>query len=198
MAAGARLRPTAAGAGSGPQTEPRADPHLASRPGSPPRSLRITGWAYVPAMDIARRRNTTKLVVLVPRGRRRPPLVLPARPVHRPDVTAASGQDRYSYDWSGFSCDISARLFRTGRRWLTGTWDCFVLVRGRAVWRPARLHVAGPLPGDPGPREIAPGLILGAQWTGGRLQVLAGRRPDAEPGRQAAPVRTEPAMTEPL
>jgi CDP-glycerol glycerophosphotransferase len=184
--------------GSGSQADSQTDPQLASQSGSPPRSLRITGWAYVPSMDIARRRDTTKLVVLVPRGRPRPPLVLPTRQVHRPDVTAASGQDRYSYDWSGFSCDISARLFRSGRRWLTGTWDCYLLVRGRAVWRPARLHMAGPLPADPGPREIAPGLILAAQWTGGRLQLRAGPRQGAEPGRQAAPVRTEPAMTEPL
>ena len=155
---------------------PQAGPPSRSRPAA----LRITGWAYVPAMDIARRRNTTKLVVLVPRGRRRPPLVLLARQLKRPDVTAASGQDRYSYDWSGFSCDLSTRLFRSGRRWLTGTWDCYVLVRGRAVWRPARLHVAGPLPADPGPREIAPGLTLAAQWTGGRLQVRLGRDPGAD------------------
>jgi hypothetical protein len=109
--------------------------------------------------------------VLVPRGRRRPPLVLPARSVRRPDVTAASGQERYSYDWSGFSADISTRLLRAGRRWLTGTWDCYVLVRGRGVWRPARLNVAGPPPADPGAREIAPGLRLGAAWTGGRLEL---------------------------
>jgi glycosyltransferase involved in cell wall biosynthesis len=154
---------------SGPQTGPLSRPW--------PTALRITGWAYVPAMGIARRRNTTKLVVLVPTGRRRLPLVLPARQLRRPDVTAASGQDRYSYDWSGFSCDLSTRLLRSGRRWLTGTWDCFVLVRGRAVWRPARLHAAGPLPADPGPREIAPGLTLTAQWTGGRLQVRLARDP---------------------
>ena len=132
-------------------------------------------------MDIARRRHATKLVVLVPRGRRRPPLVLPARQLKRPDVTAASGQDRYSYDWSGFSCDLSTRLLRSGRRWLTGTWDCFVLVRGRAVWRPARLHTAGPLPADPGPRLIAPGLTLSARWAGGRLEVRLGPDPAAGP-----------------
>ena len=46
-----------------------------------------------------------------------------------------------------------------------------MLVRGRGVWRPARLNVAGPPPADPGTREIAPGLRLGAAWTGGRLEV---------------------------
>ena len=129
--------------------------------GPRPAALRITGWAYVPSMDIARRRNTTKLVVLVPRGRRRPPLVLPARQLMRPDVTAASGQDRYSYDWSGFSCDISTRLFRSGRRWLAGTgtatcWCGVARCGGRpGCTRPARC------PPIPGRGEIAPGLTLG-------------------------------------
>ncbi len=163
------------------QPEPEPGRPAGPQAGSRPAALRITGWAYVPSMDIARRRHATKLVVLVPRGRRRPPLVLRARQLKRPDVTAASGQDRYSYDWSGFSCDLSTRLLRSGRRWLTGTWDCFVLVRGRAVWRPARLHAAGPLPADPGPRLIAPGLTLAARWTGGRLEVRLGPDPAAGP-----------------
>jgi len=152
--------------------------------GPRPDALRIEGWAHVPSVDIGRRRHTAKLVVLVPRGRRRPPLLLPARSVRRPDVTAASAQDRYSYDWSGFRCDIGTRLFRAGRRWLTGTWDCYVLVRGRAVWRPARLHVAGPPPADPGSREVAPGLRLGAAWTGGRLEVRLGEEGQAGPGEE--------------
>ncbi len=153
--------------------------------GPRPDALRIEGWAHVPSVDIGRRRHTAKLVVLVPRGRRRPPLLLPARSVRRPDVTAASAQDRYSYDWSGFRCDIGTRLFRAGRRWLTGTWDCYVLVRGRAVWRPARLHVAGPPPADPGSREVAPGLRLGAAWTGGRLEVRLGEEGQAGPGEES-------------
>ena len=142
-------------------------------------SLRIEGWAYVPSMDISRRRDATKVVALVPRGHRRPPLVLPARQVRRTDVTEASGQDRYRYDWAGFSCDIPARLLRTAGRWLTGSWDVVVLVRGRGVWRPARLHAAGPPPADPGPREVAPGIQAGPEWTGGRLQLRV--RPAAKP-----------------
>ncbi|HEX5188821.1 MAG TPA: bifunctional glycosyltransferase family 2 protein/CDP-glycerol:glycerophosphate glycerophosphotransferase [Streptosporangiaceae bacterium] len=137
-------------------------------------SLRIEGWAYVPSMDIGRRRDATKMVALVPRGRRRPPLLLPVRQVRRQDVTAASGQNRYRYDWAGFSCDVPGRLLQGGGRWLTGTWDVVVLVRGRGVLRPARLHTAGPPPADPGVREIAPGIQAGAAWTGGRLQLLVG------------------------
>jgi CDP-glycerol glycerophosphotransferase len=144
-----------------------------------PGALRVEGRAHLPSVDVGARRRTTKLVVLVPRGgRRRPPPVLPARSVRRPDVTAASGQDRYNYDWSGFTCDIGAGLFRAGRRWLAGNWDCYILVRGRASWRPARLHVAGPPPPDPGPREIAPGVWLSVAWTAGRLHLGLGARPD--------------------
>ncbi len=144
-------------------------------------SLRIEGWAYVPSMDISRRRDATKVVALVPRGHRRPPLVLPARQIRRTDVTEASGQDRYRYDWAGFSCDIPARLLRTAGRWLTGSWDVVVLVRGRGVWRPARLHAAGPPPADPGPREVAPGIQAGPEWTGGRLQLRVRPAAKTEP-----------------
>ena len=143
-------------------------------------SLSIEGWAYVPSMDIGRRRDATKIVALIPRGRRRPPLLLPARQVRRPDVTAASGQDRYRYEWAGFRCDVPAGLLKIGGRWLTGTWDFVVLVRGRGVWRPARLHAAGPPPADPGSREVAPGVLAGVQWTGGRMQLRL-RRSTAEP-----------------
>ena len=150
-------------------------------------SLRIEGWAYVPSVDIGRRRDATKVIALVPRGRRRPPLVLPARQVPRPDLTQASGQDRYRYDWAGFRCDIPARLLRIGGFGARpGAWDCVVLVRGRGVWRPARLHAAGPPPADPGEREVAPGLLAGVAWTGGRLQVRlrrAGSRSHARAGR---------------
>ncbi len=97
------------------------------------RNLVIEGSAYVPSVDVSRRRDTTKLLVLLPRGQRRPPLVLPVRSLRRPE------------DWAGFRCEINPRLFGLAGRWLTGTWDCFLLVRGRSVWRPTRLHsAAGP------------------------------------------------------
>ena len=150
-------------------------------------SLSIEGWAYVPSMDIGRRRDATKLVALIPRGRLRPPLLLPASQVRRPDVTAASGQDRYRYEWAGFRCDIPAWLLKIGGRWLTGTWDFVVLVRGRGVWRPSRLHAAGPPPADPGIREVAPGVLAGIQWTGGRMQLRLRRSSAAPVASEVAP-----------
>jgi len=150
--------------------------------------LVVTGCAYVPSVDIGARRHTSKLVVLVPRRRFRPPVVLRARSVRRPDATAGSGQQRYSYDWAGFRCAISPRWFRPAGRWLTGDWDCFILVRARGVWRPARLHSPGPDAERPERRQVAAGLTFGAWWAGRRLQLRVQREslapsagPEAEP-----------------
>jgi CDP-glycerol glycerophosphotransferase (TagB/SpsB family)/glycosyltransferase involved in cell wall biosynthesis len=167
-------------------TGARGAPGAPGATGGAGASLRVEGWAYVPSMDIGRRRDATKIVALVPRGRRLPPLVLPTRQVCRPDVTAASAQNRYRYDWAGFRCDIPARLLHFAARWLPGTWDCVVLVRGRATWRPARLHAAGPPPADPGVREVAPGVTARVQWTGGRLQLRLRREKQDAPGRPDA------------
>ena len=140
--------------------------------------LVITGCAYVPSIDITKRRHTSKIVVLRPRSRRRPPVVLPARSFRHPDATTWSHQERYSYDWAGFACEVSPRWFRAGRRWLTGDWDAYILVRGRGVWRPARVHtpVVGPAE-RPEYLEVAPGMRFGAHWVGRQLHVGAIRTP---------------------
>jgi CDP-glycerol glycerophosphotransferase len=134
--------------------------------------LAISGCAFVPSVDITRRRNASKIVVLVPRSRKRLPIVVPARSTEHPYATSWSGQERYSYDWAGFRCEISPRWFRLGRRWLAGDWDCYVLVRGRNVWRPSRLHtpVVGPAE-RPELRQVAPGVRFGARWVGLQLHV---------------------------
>jgi CDP-glycerol glycerophosphotransferase len=140
--------------------------------------LVITGCAYVPSIDITRRRHTSKIIVLIPAGRRRPPILLPARSFRHPEATTWSLQERYSYDWAGFECEISPRWFRAGGRWLTGDWDCFVLVRARGVWRPARVHT--PVRGRaerPQLQEVAPGMRFGAHWVGRQLHVGMIRTP---------------------
>jgi CDP-glycerol glycerophosphotransferase len=141
--------------------------------------LAITGCAFVPSVDIIKRRHTSKIVVLLPRGRPlRPPIVVPARSLRHEEATTWSAQDRYAYDWAGFRCEINPRWFRVSGRWLTGAWDCFVLVRARGVWRPARLHT--PVKGQaerPEFREVAPGVRLGARWSGLRLQVAVVKTP---------------------
>jgi CDP-glycerol glycerophosphotransferase len=141
--------------------------------------LVIAGCAFVPSVDIVKRRHTSKIVILRPRGRPLwPPIVVPARSVRHEEATTWSGQDRYAYDWAGFRCEINPRWFRVGQRWLSGEWDCFVLVRARGVWRPARLHT--PAKGQaerPEFREVAPGVRLGARWSGLRLQVAVVKTP---------------------
>src|SRR5215472_889975 len=161
------------------------------------RSLVIEGSAYVPSMDIAKRSNASKLLLLVPRTRARPPILLPARSVRRPDVTRASGQSRYSYDWAGFRCQVHPRWFGIAGRWLTGEWDCFVLVRGRLAWRPARLHTPGPRAEHPQPISVAPGVRLRAQWVGRRLRIRLTREPPATSPAAASPAAASPATTSP-
>ncbi|MGO9728537.1 MAG: glycosyltransferase family 2 protein, partial [Streptosporangiaceae bacterium] len=134
--------------------------------------LVVSGCAYVPSIDITKRRHTSKIVILRPLGRRLPPIVLPARSVPHPDATAWSGQARYSYDWAGFRCEISPRWFRVGSRWLTGDWDGLILVRGHGVWRAARLHT--PVRGHaerPEFRQVAPGIRFGVRWVRRQLHV---------------------------
>jgi len=135
-------------------------------------NLVIAGCAFVPSVDITRRRHATKIVVLVPRRRGRLPIVVPARSTEHPYATTWSGQERYRYDWAGFRCEISPRWFRVGGRWLTGDWDGYLLVRGRKVWRPSRLHtpVVGPAE-RPEPRQVAPGVRFGVRWVGRALHV---------------------------
>ena len=135
--------------------------------------LVVTGRANVPSVDIPRRRNTSKIVILRPPGPgiRRLPVVLPARSFLHPEATALSEQDRYNYDWSGFRFTVSPRWFRG-----TGEWQCYMLVRGHGVWRPARVHTPVPGPAErPQPRQVAPGLRFGARWAGLGLNVARWR-----------------------
>ena len=90
--------------------------------------LVVTGRANVPSVDIPRRRNASKILVLRPPGRRLP-VVRPVRSFFNPAATALSEQDRYNYDWSGFRFAVSPRRFRG-----IGEWQCYMLVRGHGVW----------------------------------------------------------------
>ena len=132
--------------------------------------LVVTGRANVPSVDIARRRNTSKLVILRPPGRRLP-VVVPVRSFLNPEATALSEQERYNYDWSGFRFAVSPRWFRG-----TGEWQCYMLLRGHGVWRPARVHTPVPGPAErPRPQQVGPGLRFGARWAGLGLNVAVWR-----------------------
>jgi CDP-glycerol glycerophosphotransferase len=135
-------------------------------------NLVISGCAYVPSVDIRKRRHTSKIVILRPLTRGRLPIAVVAKSFLHGEAKSYSMQDRYDYDWAGFRAVISPRWFRLLGRWQTGDWDAFILVRGRGVWRAARLH--SPVPGSaerPAARQVAPGIRLGARWMGKRLHV---------------------------
>ena len=141
-------------------------------------NLVIAGLAYVPSIDISKRRYTSKIVILRPRRRFRPPVVSLADSWQHPRATQISGQEHYDYAWAGFRSEISSRWFRLAGRWLTGDWDCFILVRGHGVWRPARLH--SPALGDagrPGVLEPVPGVQVRPTWVGRHLHVGVLRTP---------------------
>lgn len=140
--------------------------------------LVVSGCTFVPSVDIRKRRHASKIVVLRPRTRGRLPVIARATSSLHMQARQWSGQDRYDYDWSGFRCEISTRWFHLGHRWPTGDWDAFVLVRGRGVWRAARLHSPVPGPAErPVARQVAPGTRLGARWVGRRLHVQVARTP---------------------
>jgi CDP-glycerol glycerophosphotransferase len=150
--------------------------------------LVISGCAYVPSVDIRKRRHTSKIVVLRPLTRGRLPVVVRASSFRHAEAKTYSAQDRYDYDWAGFRAVISPRWFRPLGSWQTGDWDAFVLVRGRGVWRAARLH--SPIPGSaerPAARQVAPGIRLGARWMGKRLHVQVVRTPAELTGCQFLP-----------
>jgi CDP-glycerol glycerophosphotransferase len=132
--------------------------------------LVVTGRANVPSVDVARRRNTSKIVILRPPARRLP-VVVPVRSLLNPEATALSEQERYNYDWSGFRFAVSSRRFRR-----VGEWQCYMLVRGHGVWRPARVHTPVPGPAErPRPRQAGPALRFGARWAGLGLNVAVWR-----------------------
>jgi CDP-glycerol glycerophosphotransferase len=139
-------------------------------------NLVISGCAYVPSVDIRRRLHTAKVVLLRPRQLANPPIVVLARSFRHPDAQQWSGQQRYDYDWAGFEATISPRRFRLARRWLTGEWEGYVLVRGHGVWRAARLHTPVRAEAEqPAARQVARGIQLGATWHGQRLHVRVER-----------------------
>ncbi len=138
--------------------------------------LVISGCAFVPSIDIRRRLHTAKIVLLRPRQLARPPIAVLARSFRHPEAQRWSGQQRYEYDWAGFEATISPRRFRRARRWLTGEWEGYVLVRGHGSWRASRLHTPVRASAEqPETRQVAPGIRLGAAWRGQRLHVVAAR-----------------------
>ncbi|MFJ3905561.1 CDP-glycerol glycerophosphotransferase family protein [Streptomyces sp. NPDC090025] len=97
--------------------------------------LRLSGRAYIRNLDVSKRRHTVKAVALRNKKLSSRIMVQRARTTYAPEATEHSGQDRYSYDWSGFETVIDPRRLRHGGAWVEGTWDVAVGALSRGVFR---------------------------------------------------------------
>jgi CDP-glycerol glycerophosphotransferase len=120
-------------------------------------TLHIEGIAHIGLLDVSTSRSGRLWLSLVPRDSRRKALRLRVERVRRPDVTAASKESAYNYDWSGFRTSVSARALRGKSGWADEVWRLRATVLrggvrrrrwvtatspGRA-WRPALLELPG-------------------------------------------------------
>ena len=143
--------------------------------------LVISGCAFVPSVDITKRRHASKIVVLVPRTASRLPIVR-SGPVHRAPVRdrlVPAGPVRLRL--GGLRAQISPRWFRARGPWLTGDWDAYCW-SGAAGRRPARLHTPVPGPAER-PARARSRPASGSAPAGWAAAARAGHR-DA---RRAAP-----------
>ncbi|MEU6342821.1 bifunctional glycosyltransferase family 2 protein/CDP-glycerol:glycerophosphate glycerophosphotransferase [Streptomyces sp. NPDC046977] len=96
--------------------------------------IKIVGHSYVNNVGGLRRFTSFKVISLSnSKSKRR--LILPARTVYSPGATAASRQNRYSYDWSGFEVSLDANRLKTGGRWEEGSWRLGIGVLGKGMLR---------------------------------------------------------------
>jgi len=79
---------------------------------------------------MSRRRNTSK-IVSAPEQQAQATIIVMADRAH-PMATASPVRTRYSYEWAGFRFE-SVPLVPVRRRWLTGDWDVFMLIRAHGV-----------------------------------------------------------------
>jgi CDP-glycerol glycerophosphotransferase len=115
--------------------------------------LRIEGCAYIRRLDAPSVRDT-RIRVMLRNSKTRRIIRLPVQRIHRPDVTARSGQGAACYDWSGFAVEVSPRRLATlPGVWRAANWELRVRVSGAGISR------EGPVD------EVAPGS---AQWPEGR------------------------------
>ncbi|HEY5834131.1 CDP-glycerol glycerophosphotransferase family protein [Streptomyces sp.] len=143
--------------------------------------LVLKGYAYIRNVDARSRRSSLKTAVAMS-GRRT--LLLPVRTVAAPEVTAASGQERHCYDWSGFEITVDPRRLRRGGRWQPGRWRIGIVVAAGSLIRPAALRPddGGP---SPSPYPLDADTRLVPRYDDGRLHLsvervgrrLTGHRP---------------------
>jgi CDP-glycerol glycerophosphotransferase len=131
--------------------------------------LVIGGYAFIAGLGAPTRDSQRVTVTVVRRGRllrvrmRTSAIRLPARVVHRPEVTASTTQAAADAQWSGFEATLPPRRLRTLGRWRPGTWDLYVTVRaGGVTRRRSRFLVDSPRPVRAVDHEVPDGLVVRA------------------------------------
>jgi CDP-glycerol glycerophosphotransferase len=85
-------------------------------------TLHIEGIAHIGLLDVPSARSGRLWLSLVPSRDGASAIRLPVERVRRPDVTAASRDSAYTYDWAGFRTSVDARELRTSAGWVADVW----------------------------------------------------------------------------
>ncbi|MFC7302834.1 CDP-glycerol glycerophosphotransferase family protein [Streptomyces monticola] len=96
--------------------------------------LTLTGTAYVPLLNVHKKRMSVKAVALRNKKQGRL-LVSRARTTYAPQATEHSKQSRYCYDWAGFETRIDTTRLKRKGEWVEGTWDVAAGVHSRGLFR---------------------------------------------------------------
>ncbi|GLW69801.1 hypothetical protein Kpho02_21000 [Kitasatospora phosalacinea] len=96
--------------------------------------LVVDGHAYIRFLNVHKRRMSVKGLAL--RNKKQGRLLLaPARTVYAPQATEHSNQNRYCYDWSGFTAGFDINRLKLKDKWAEGTWDVAAGVFSRGLFR---------------------------------------------------------------
>ncbi|WAL71173.1 bifunctional glycosyltransferase family 2 protein/CDP-glycerol:glycerophosphate glycerophosphotransferase [Kitasatospora sp. YST-16] len=96
--------------------------------------LEFSGNAYIRFLNVHKRHMSIKALALRNKKQGRM-LLVPARTVYAPQATEHSNQNRYCYDWSGFSASFDTNRLKQKGQWVEGTWDVAAGVLSRGLFR---------------------------------------------------------------
>ena len=107
--------------------------------------LHVEGIAHISLLDMPSPGSGRLWLWLVPKRGGGSRIPLRVQRVRRPDVTAASKDSAYTYDWAGFRASVDAGELRRKAGWVAGVWRLRAVVLRGGV--PRRLWVTTTSPG---------------------------------------------------
>ena len=107
--------------------------------------LVLSGYAYIPFLDLSRARSSRIRVTLEESGHPESVVAMEVRPQRRADVTESAADADTCYDWSGFEASVEVSALRHRGRFRDGHWRLRVEVRSHGITR--RRWVAATEPG---------------------------------------------------